>query len=122
MHPHVPGWPFQRPAGGIQSPYFHRASGLAQIAVSTLLRNSSSGNRKFLHAEHCRYGTRDLHQLTRFWFAIRNRARGLQPAGASKVSNGCKPMCRLCDRSLVGTESKSMLLFAKKMICLCEFR
>jgi hypothetical protein len=56
----VPGWPFQRPAGGIQSPYFHRASGLAQIAVSTLLRNSSSGNRKFLHAEHCRYGTRDL--------------------------------------------------------------
>jgi hypothetical protein len=60
VHPHVPGWPFQRPAGGIQSPYFHRASGLAQIAVSTLLRNSSSGNRKFLHAEHCRYGTRDL--------------------------------------------------------------
>jgi hypothetical protein len=33
---------------------------LAQIAVSTLLRASSIGNRKFLHAEHCRYGTRDL--------------------------------------------------------------
>ncbi|MGB7264588.1 MAG: hypothetical protein WBC92_03690, partial [Terracidiphilus sp.] len=42
------------------SPYVHRASGLAQIAVSTLLRASSTGNRKFLHAEHCRYGTRDL--------------------------------------------------------------
>jgi hypothetical protein len=32
----------------------------AKVAVSTLLRTSSIGNRKFLHAEHCRYGTRDL--------------------------------------------------------------
>ena len=56
----MPGWKSQLSAGGIQSPYVHRASGLAQIAVSTLLRASSTGNRKFLHAEHCRYGTRDL--------------------------------------------------------------
>ena len=59
-HPCVHGWPSQFPAGGIQSPYVHRASGLAQIAVSTMLRASSIGNRRFLHAEHCRYGTRDL--------------------------------------------------------------
>jgi hypothetical protein len=25
-----------------------------------MLRTSSIGNRKFLHAEHCRYGTRDF--------------------------------------------------------------
>ena len=60
VHPLVPGWPSQLSAGGIQSPYVHRASGLAQIAVSTMLRAGSIGNRKFLHAEHCRYGTRDL--------------------------------------------------------------
>ena len=44
----------------IQSPYIHRASGLAQIAVSTVLRPGTTGNREFLRAEHCRYGTRDL--------------------------------------------------------------
>jgi hypothetical protein len=27
-----------------------------------MLRISSSGNRRFLRAEHCRYGTRDLEQ------------------------------------------------------------
>ena len=59
-HPLVPGWPSQLSAGGIQSPYIHRASGLLQIAVSTLLRTSSIGNRELLPAEHCRYGTRDL--------------------------------------------------------------
>ena len=58
-HP-VPGSPPQLPAGGIQSPYVHRASGLLQIAVSTPLRKSSSGNRKSRNAEHCRYGTRDF--------------------------------------------------------------
>jgi hypothetical protein len=52
----MPGWPSQLSAGGIQSPYIHRASGLAQIAVSTLLRTESTANRKLLRAEHCRYG------------------------------------------------------------------
>ncbi len=56
----VPGWPSQLPAGSIQSPYVHRANGLAQIAVSTMLRTRSIANRKSQHAEHCRYGTRDL--------------------------------------------------------------
>jgi len=60
VHHGVPGWPSQLPAGSIQSPYFHRASGLAQIAVSTMLRTTGIGKRKFLHAEHCGYGTRDL--------------------------------------------------------------
>jgi hypothetical protein len=59
VHPCVHGWPSQFPASGIQSPYIHRPSGLAQIAVSTMLRASSIGNRRFLRAEHCRYGTRD---------------------------------------------------------------
>ena len=60
MHPLVPGWSSCLSAGGIQSPYSHRASGLVQIAVSTMLRTNTSGSRKFLYAEHCRYGTRDL--------------------------------------------------------------
>ena len=59
-HPHVLGRPSRFPAGDIQSPYVHRASGLAQIAVSTMLRSNSIGYREFLHAEHCRYGNRDL--------------------------------------------------------------
>ena len=60
VNPCVHGWPSHFPASGIQSPYIHRPSGLAQIAVSTVLRASSIGNRRFLRAEHCRYGTRDL--------------------------------------------------------------
>lgn len=60
VHHGVPGWPSQLPAGSIQSPYVHRANGLAQIAVSTMLRTRSIANRKSQHAEHCRYGTRDL--------------------------------------------------------------
>jgi hypothetical protein len=56
----VPRWPLQLPAGGIQSPYIHRPSGLLQIAVSTLLRAGGNGTRELLCAEHCRYGTRDL--------------------------------------------------------------
>jgi hypothetical protein len=59
VNPCVHGWPSHFPASGIQSPYIHRPSGLAQIAVSTVLRASSIGNRRFLRAEHCRYGTRD---------------------------------------------------------------
>ena len=69
VHPLVPGWPSQLSAGGIQSPYVHRASGLAQIAVSTMLRAGSIGNRKFLHAEHCRYGTRDLAPMQNHQFS-----------------------------------------------------
>src|SRR5580704_13180408 len=56
----VPRWTLQLPAGGIQSPYIHRPSGLLQIAVSTLLRAGGNGTRELLGAEHCRYGTRDL--------------------------------------------------------------
>jgi len=56
----VPSQPHQLPANTIQSPYIHRANGLLQIAVSTLLRTRSIGARKVLAAEHCRYGTRDL--------------------------------------------------------------
>jgi len=56
----VPSQPHQLPANTIQSPYIHRASGLLQIAVSTLLRTGSIGPREGLFAEHCRYGTRDL--------------------------------------------------------------
>jgi hypothetical protein len=58
-HPHVPGRPSRLPTGDIQSPYVYRASGLAQIAVSTMLHTNSIGYREFLHAEQCRYGTRD---------------------------------------------------------------
>ena len=60
VHPSVHGGPSQFPESGIQSPYIHRPSGLAQIAVSTMLRTSSIGHRKSPHAEHCGYGTRDL--------------------------------------------------------------
>src|SRR6266478_3983024 len=56
----VPSQPHQLPANTIQSPYIHRADGLLQIAVSTLLRTGSIGPREGLFAEHCRYGTRDL--------------------------------------------------------------
>ena len=59
----IPSCPVNRlssPQAAIQSPYIHRANGLLQIAVSTLLRTDSIGNREFLPAEHCRYGTRDL--------------------------------------------------------------
>ncbi len=56
----VPSQPHQLPANTIQSPYIHRANGLLQIAVSTLLRTGSIGPREGLFAEHCRYGTRDL--------------------------------------------------------------
>jgi hypothetical protein len=56
----VPSQPHQLPANTIQSPYIHRANGLLQIAVSTLLRTDSIGPREGLFAEHCRYGTRDF--------------------------------------------------------------
>jgi hypothetical protein len=56
----VPSQPHQLPANTIQSPYIHRANGLLQIAVSTLLRTGSIGPREVLFAEHCRYGTRDF--------------------------------------------------------------
>ena len=69
MHPLVPDWPSLLSAGGIQSPYIHRASGLAQIAVSTMLRISTVSNRRFLHAEHCRYGTRDLAPMQNHQFS-----------------------------------------------------
>ena len=61
----VPSQPHQLPANTIQSPYIHRANGLLQIAVSTLLRTGSIGPREFLFAEHCRYGTRDLSPIER---------------------------------------------------------
>ena len=41
--PLVPHQPCRLSAGAIQSPYIHRANGLLQIAVSTLLRTSSVG-------------------------------------------------------------------------------
>src|ERR1700682_3349165 len=58
----VPSQPHQLPANSIQSPYIHRANGLLQIHVSTLLRTGSIGPREVLFAEHCRYGTRDFEQ------------------------------------------------------------
>jgi hypothetical protein len=56
----VPSQPHQLPANSIQSPYIHRANGLLQIAVSTMLRTSTPAAQASLHAEHCRYGTRDF--------------------------------------------------------------
>jgi hypothetical protein len=56
----VPRQPHQLPANSIQSPYIHRANGLLQIAVSTLLPTGSIGAREVLAAEYCRYGTRDF--------------------------------------------------------------
>jgi hypothetical protein len=50
----------QLTANSIQSPYFYRANGLLQIAVSALLRTRGIGTRNVARAEHCRYGTRDL--------------------------------------------------------------
>ena len=38
------------------------------------------------------------------------------------MSSGCKVTFRVCERSFVGTESKRMLVFAEKVICLREFR
>jgi integrase/recombinase XerD len=38
----------------------NRASSLLQIALSTPLRPNAQANREALHAERCRYGTRDL--------------------------------------------------------------
>jgi hypothetical protein len=65
-------------ANSFQSPYFYRASGLAQIAVSALLRISSLDARQVLAAEHCRYGTRD--------FAIIEITAGLNGFTGTKVS------------------------------------
>src|SRR6266478_1798056 len=62
----VPSQPHQLPANTIQSPYIHRANGLLQIAVSTLLRTGSIGPREGLFAEHCRYGTRDFQLI--IWY------------------------------------------------------
>jgi len=56
----VPGQTYRLHPDSTQSPYIHRASDLLQIAVSTLLRTGSIGIREVLHAEHCRYGTRDF--------------------------------------------------------------
>src|SRR5665213_463689 len=56
----VPDQPGRLTKRSFQSPYSYRASGLAQIAVSALLRANSIGARDILAAEHCRYGTRDL--------------------------------------------------------------
>ena len=67
----MPGWPSQLSAGGIQSPYIHRPSGLAQIAVSTVLRTNSTAKDELLRAEHCRYGTRDLALIEKGFGEIR---------------------------------------------------
>jgi hypothetical protein len=56
----VPRQPRQLTPNSFQSPYFYRASGLLQIAVSALLRTNSAGAPESLAAEHCRYGTRDF--------------------------------------------------------------
>ena len=70
----VPSQPHQLPANTIQSPYIHRANGLLQIAVSTLLRTGSIGPREGLFAEHCRYGTRDLAPIDdHSWRGARSR-------------------------------------------------
>ncbi len=58
--PFVPNRPRRLTTNSFQSPYSYRASGLAQIAVSALLRASSVQAREVNVAEHCRYGTRDL--------------------------------------------------------------
>jgi hypothetical protein len=42
----VPSQPHQLLANSIQSPYIHRANGLLQIAVSTLLRTAASDQEK----------------------------------------------------------------------------
>ena len=57
----VPSQPRQITANSNQSPYFYRANALLQIAVSARLRTNSVGAREVLPAEHCRFGTRDLH-------------------------------------------------------------
>ena len=55
-------------AGGIQSPYIHRASGLLQIAVSTRSAPTATSTAESQPAEHCRYGTRDLSLIeTQTW-------------------------------------------------------
>src|SRR5450756_1565352 len=58
--PLVPNRPRRLRTKSFQSPYSYRASGLAQIAVSALLRASSADQCRVFAAEHCRYGTRDL--------------------------------------------------------------
>jgi hypothetical protein len=66
----TPRRPSQLAPGGIQSPYIHRANGLLQIAVSTLLRAGNLNFAEALHAEHCRYGTRDLASTESFRLRI----------------------------------------------------
>lgn len=56
----VPSRPRRLTANSFQSPYFYRASGSLQIAVSAPLRTSSVEAREVPAEEHCRYGTRDL--------------------------------------------------------------
>jgi hypothetical protein len=64
--PDTPGREFNQSASSVCAQnlefggYFVCRGSLAQIAVSTVLRTSSIGYRKVRHAEHCRYGTRDL--------------------------------------------------------------
>ena len=62
-----------------------------------------------------------LHQLTRFRLAALNHELCLQSAGAPEIVSGCS-RCSCLRRSFVGTESKRMLVFAEKVICLREFR
>jgi len=59
----VPSQPPQLTANSFQSPYFYRASGLAQIAVSALLRTSSADTRKFSQRSTADTALEIYHQL-----------------------------------------------------------
>jgi hypothetical protein len=88
----VPSQPHQLPANSIQSPYIHRANGLLQIAVSTLLRTGSIGPGEVLFAEHCRYGTRDLAasdiRTVMIWWGQPSRMWTLMHSRRSRFSRG----------------------------------
>src|SRR5277367_5090590 len=59
----VPSQPHRLTASSFQSPYFYRASGLAQIAVSALLRTSSADARKFSQRSTADTALEIYHQL-----------------------------------------------------------
>ena len=75
-HPGCDPYPFlqgtTRRIGFLQSlfnPHTYRASGLAQIAVSTPFRLDAQAHATILLTERCRYGTRDF-ASTEPWVSI----------------------------------------------------
>jgi len=81
------------PAKSIQSPYIHRASGLAQIAVSTSFRLNAQADAEVVPAERCRYGTRDLASTDLNASGSEYRRFGftplLVPHGHYRINTGC---------------------------------